>query len=190
MQNLLKHALSATAVAMLVACGGGGDGDDITPSNPIAIKYVGTYNHCDGDHTKYTMTLTDGGNGKLNAIPTEVTYQNSNCTGSILATATYSESKPTIMTFTGDAIVTTSAPGFPSSTNLDTFSAATPSSQINLTGPGVRGNCVYYPPGRFCYDLNVASEIVNIGFQKTDNGFHAFTLDNGIYHYDNFFVKQ
>lgn len=172
---------------MLAACGGGGGGGD-AGSNATTAKYVGTYSYCDGDHTKYTATLTDAGNGNLNAVPLEITYQNSNCTGGVLAT--YSESAPTTMTFTGNSIVSVRAPGFPSSTSLDKFRAAIPSMQATLTGPGVTGNCVNYPGGRFCYDLNVVSETVDIGFQQSGNGYHAFILENGIYEYNDFYVKQ
>lgn len=203
MKNAFKHVLAASAVVLVTACGGGGDdggvggsvdvvggGGGQGASEPVtsASKYVGTYVSCDGDHTKYINTISDLGNGRLRFIPVEITYQNSNCTGRILAT--YSESQPTTASFLGSSTVAVSGPGFPSRVSMDRFSAEIPNMRASLAGPGVDGNCVNYPGGRFCYELNVVSERVEVGFQVSGNGFNAFLFEDGVYEYNDFYTKE
>jgi hypothetical protein len=187
MKKIIKILFATASITLTIGCGGGGGGISDTSESLSNSKYVGSYYYCDGDHISFSVTLTDAGNGNLNATPLEVTYQNSNCTGNILAT--YSESRPTAMIYTGNSIVSVNAPGFPSSTSLDKFRASIPSMQAILVGPGVVGNCVNYPGGRFCYNLSVVAENLDIGFQQSDNGFHAFLLENGIYQYNDFYTK-
>lgn len=176
MKSIFKHTLLASAICILTACGGGGGGGG---SVPTVNKYTGTHSYCDGDHTRYRNIISDLGNGNLSVSPLEITYQNSNCTGAILAT--YSESIPSTMTFIDNSNATVRLPGLPSSLNIDKFKATVPNTKASLIGTGVVGNCVNYPGGRFCYDLEVLSKNVDVGFYMINSGFYGMILENGVY---------
>lgn len=166
--------------AVLAACGGGGGGDDQSsaPSGPLA-KYIGSYSYCDQDHTKYSVSLTDAGNEKLNALFSEVTYQNSNCSGTILGD--YKWNSPGTVSLISTGISTVSVQGLPSSLSIDKVSM-TVNTQATLTGLGVSGNCVTYPNGEICYDLTVQGQSSDAALYISGNTLYELYLDNGVYY--------
>lgn len=125
------------------------------------------------------MTLTGTGNNNYKATSSEITYQNSNCTGTVLAT--YSEPDAGTFTFNETTIAPVRVPGQASNLSIDKYKLNIPQSRATLTGPAVVGNCFNYPAGRICYDLNIDAEQVDLGFYKTNAGFYVMNLENGIY---------
>lgn len=196
MNSTLKTALALSLVAVLTACGGGdvtsgsdtggaggngGTGGANTPPT-TANKYEGTHSYCDDDHTRYRVTLTSTGNNNYRAKFSDITYQNSNCTGSVLAT--YSEPLESTLTFIETATANVSAQGLASSLSIDKYKFNVPQQIATLTGPNVVGDCVNYPgpDGKFCYEqLNIAAEQVDWGLYKTSAGFYLLNLVNGTY---------
>lgn len=174
MINFFKTTLSLSFVGLLAACGGG-------TQQESQDKYAGTHSYCDGDHTRYRLTLTGTGNNNYKVTHSEITYQNSNCTGSVLAT--YSEPDASNLTFIETAIATVRAPGLASSLSIDKYKLNIPQTTATLTGPAVVGNCFNYPGrnGRICYDLNVDAEQVDLGAYKTSAGFYLLLLEDGTY---------
>ncbi len=190
MNLFFKLALVIPFVSLIAACGGGGSSSESESQQESKGIYDGTHSYCDGDHTRYRLALTGTGNNNYSASVSEITYQNSNCTGSILAT--YSEPVASDLTFVQTATATVRAPGLASSLNIDKYKLNIPQTTATLTGPNVDGNCVNYPTGQFCYELNVAAEQVDLGVYKTSGGFYLLFLENGTYVNDegSLFVKE
>lgn len=189
MNTFLKIALALSIVPLMAACGGGG-GSDNGQSESQQDKYAGTHSYCDGDHTRYRVTLTGTGNNNYSTTSTQITYQNANCTGNVIAT--YSEPVASTLAFQRNAIATVRVPGLASSLSIDQYKVNIPSMTATLSGSGVVGRCVNYPAGRFCYDLNISAEQVDLGFYKTSAGFYALSLENGTYTNEegSLFVKE
>jgi hypothetical protein len=179
MNNFSKTTLALSLVCLIAACGGGGDSSQSESQQASQNKYAGAHSYCDGDHTRYRVTLTGTGNNNYKATASEITYQNSNCTGSVLAT--YSEPDAGNLTFIETATATVSAIGLASSLSIDKYKLNIPQTTATLTGPAVVGNCFNYPTGQICYDLNIAAEQVNLGLYKTIAGFYLLLLENGTY---------
>lgn len=176
MVNFCKTTLTLSFVCLIAACGGGNQSESQQASQD---KYAGTHSYCDGDHTRHRLTLTGTGNNNYRATSSEITYQNSDCTGSVLAT--YSEPDAGNMTFIETATTTVRAQGLASSLSIDKYKLNIPQTTPTLTGPAVVGNCFNYPVGRICYDLNIAAEQVDLGLYKTSAGFYVLLLENGTY---------
>lgn len=185
MNQKFKYATAVVAMAVLTACGGGSDGADDSSSAPAPqpvgalAKYIGNYSYCDQDHTKYSVSITDAGDGALNTAPTEVSYQNSDCTGSVLAT--YSWTAPARVTLSSTSVATVSGGGLPSSLTIDKIQATASNINIRLVGPGVSGNCVSIPSGRFCYDSGPFDATTQAGFYLSGGKLYEMVLNNGVY---------
>ena len=182
-KHLLKTLTLAGIASALVACGGGGGSDETNAptqdSSPLS-KYFGTYSVCDRDHTEATVTFKDEGNEQFSFITTEVTYQNANCTGTVLGT--YKWSAPGIATYESTGIATVRGGGLPSSLQIDKFRSSAPAMQNTLTGPGVVGNCVKYSTGRsVCYELNQPAKTLLGGLYKSGTQIYEMVLENGAY---------
>jgi hypothetical protein len=184
MKLFIKTTLVLSFAAVLTACGGGGDGGS---SSTATGKYAGTHSYCDGDHTRYRLVLTETVNGNYSVLDSEVTYQNSNCTGNVLAT--YSATVPSIATFVETSVAPIRVPDLASSLSLDKYKLNVPQSTATLTGSGVTGNCVNYPGGRFCYDLSSDAYQVDLGLYLTSAGFYGLILEDGVYAGD-LYVKE
>lgn len=191
--KLIRTLLALSLTVALAACGGG---DDSTPSNnsPSTTlgaleKYTGMYSYCDGDHTRYNLAVTDAGDGQLNAAPSEITYQNANCTGSILAT--YTEPSPSKITYLSTGVVTVNGDGLPSSLSVDKVTLSFPTMQASLTGPGVSGSCVNYPGGDYCMNLSITAQTFNGALYLSGSSLYTLELENGTYyHYDLPYIKN
>jgi hypothetical protein len=179
MINFSKTTLALSLVFLIAACGGGGGSNQSESQQGSQDKYAGTHSYCDGDHTRYRVTLTGTGNNNYKATSSEITYQNSNCTGTVLAT--YSGPDAGNLTFIETAIATVRAQGLASSLSIDKYKLNIPQTTATLTGPAVVGNCFNYPAGRICYDLSIAAEQVDLGLYKTNAGFYVLNLENGTY---------
>ena len=173
MKSILKTTLALSFVAVLAACGGGGS------SSTGAGKYAGAHSYCDGDHTRFRLVLTETANGNYSLLDSEVTYQNANCTGNVLAT--YSASVPSILTFVETSVAPIRVPGLASSLSIDKYKMNAPRATGTLTGPGVAGNCVTYPGGRFCYELNSDALQLDLGLYPAPAGFYTLVLEDGVY---------
>ena len=176
MKSFQKSTLILSFLFALTACGGGG-GDTGTATTG---KYSGTYSYCDGDHTRYKVVFTDTGNENYKSLTSEITYQNANCTGTVLAT--YSETVPSTLTFQESSIATVNVPNLGSSLKIDKYKINIPKFTATLSGPGVvNGNCVKYPNGQFCYTLDSDAEQLDVGFYSSSNGVYPLVLENGVY---------
>ena len=190
MKSFLRATSTLLFISVMAGCGGGG-GESSEGSNATTKdKYSGTHSYCDGDHTRYKVTFNATGKGNYSISETEATYQNSNCTGNILAT--YSESAPSTLSFIATGLTPVNAPGLASSLIVDKYKLNIPQKTATLTGSGVNGSCVNYPQGRFCYDLTITAEQIDIGFYSTAAGFYPLLLENGTYQSDseNLYVKE
>lgn len=189
MKKTINYALSITALAALVACGGGGGGDAENKAPVGALeKYAGSYAYCDQDHTKYSIVLTSAGNDTLEAVPTEVTYQNSNCSGSILGT--YSWTAPEKITLSSTSVGTVSGGGLPASLLIEKVQRTLSNINITLTGPNVSGNCITYPGGSFCYEKGPFNETKQGGLYLSDGKLHELLLENGVYNVNGIYNKN
>lgn len=176
MVNFCKTTLTLSFVCLIAACGGGNQSESQQASQD---KYAGTHSYCDGDHTRTRLTLTGTGNNNYRATSSEITYQNSDCTGSVIAT--YSEPDSGNLTFIETAIATVRAQGLASSLSIDKYRLSLPQQTATLTGSNLVGNCFNYPAGRICYDLNIPTVQVDVGLYKTNAGFYVLNLENGTY---------
>jgi hypothetical protein len=182
MINFSKTTLALSFVGLLAACGGGNQSESQQESQD---KYAGTHSYCDGDHTRYRVTLTGTGNNNYKATSSEITYQNSNCTGTVLAT--YSEPLESTLTFIETATAPVSAPGLAPNLSIDKYKLNIPQQTATLIGPNVtrrsnNSSCFPVPPDRnFCYGLALESEEVDLGAYKTSAGFYLLLLENGTY---------
>jgi hypothetical protein len=177
MINFSKTTLALSLVGLIAACGGGGSKSESQQGNQD--KYAGTHSYCDGNHIRSRVTLTGTGNNNYKATSSEITYQNSNCTGSVLAT--YSVPDAGNLTFIETAIGTVRAQGLASSLSIDKYKLNIPQTTATLTGPNVVINCVYYPAGHICHYLDLAAVQVDLGLYKTSAGFYLLLLENGTY---------
>ena len=191
MKKLFNLTLAASAAALVTACGGGGGSGSGDNSTPVVVnsmsKYIGEYSYCDQDHTRTSIALTDAGGQSLNIAYSEVTYQNANCSGTILAN--YNWNNPGRVTYISTDVATVSAPGLPSSLSVDKVGLSV-NTQATLSGPGASGNCVTYPRGNFCYDLIVQGQTNEGAFYLTGNTFYELLRSNGIYYSDGVYTKR
>lgn len=170
-----RTSLLLWLAGILTACGGGGDGSNTTD----AFKYAGTHSYCDNDHTRYRVALTATGNGNYNAVDTDIIYQNSNCTGNVLAT--YSGPITNTLTFVETAIATVQTTGLAPSLSIDKYRVNTPNTPGSLTGPSVDGSCVNLVGRRICYSLDGGAQQLDVGLYQTNAGFYIMNLENGVY---------
>lgn len=194
MQNTLKYALSATVVAMLVACGGGGDDNGtansqpVDPASPIA-KYTGSYSYCDQDHSKYTIVFSQAGSNVLRADFSDVTYQNTNCTGPVLGTYILNG---TLLNYLSTGVGTVSSGGIlPASLTFDKFQARFSNLTPILTGPAVINNCVRISSAKqFCFDVLTLNQTLQAGFLLDGSILYELPLENGVYELDGIYRKN
>jgi hypothetical protein len=179
----LKLVTSLAVTVTLVACGGGGDIDidssSVSVNNPLK-KYEGIYQDCDNNEKTIYSLLATGTDG-LNLNYSQELYENSNCSGELLAS--YKWNEPALITYkdTISAMQTTQGAvnDFPSSVTVDRVTVLTRPSTATLTGSRVIDNCVIYwtvdnmgmPVGsKICFDLMRQS--------RTSTGSLYLTADN------------
>lgn len=194
MRAILKYSLSVTAVAMLMACGGGGDSDGGSTNNTEELqtgalaKYIGSYSYCDQDNTRYSLVLNSTGNNTLNIEPTEVTYQNSDCSGNVLGT--YSWTTPATATLASTSVATVSGGGLPGSLTIDKIQVAVNNARIRLVGPAVTGNCVKFSNGNICYNQLQTNTTIQGGFYLSNGKLYELELENGTYFVSGIYSKN
>ena len=191
MKPAIKYTVAATAIAVLAACGGGGEGgtnSGSTANNPLS-KYEGTYYVCDG-RSKETMTVTAVGDNTLSFTLVENIYDGDNCTGSVVGT--YTLPQPLSATYQSQTSVTLPpVTVLPISATVDKVTLSSPSMTAQLSGSGVRGSCVYYTNGNVCYDsLSLASVTTTGAVYQNGNYILTFSLENGVLEADGIYSKD
>lgn len=136
--STLKKILSLFAIALLLsACGGGGG--DSTPASPLA-RYAGTWIVACYNYGKSTTTYTvpPGTSDSLTVAFKEEVYDKQDCTGTPLATITYSGK--TTLTHTGGVEASVALyPGAAAALiTVDKFTSVTGKGTVNVSGPGVK----------------------------------------------------
>ena len=182
MLKKLKFTFVAASVALLTACGGGGDAVDSavgsTVDNPLA-KYVGTYYACDGN-TKEILTAAASGSNSLKVNVVETTYQNDNCSGAVVGT--YSLPEPYTIAYQDKTTANFPAVTIlPSADSVDRGALSIPAMTAQLTGSGVSGSCVTYANGNICYDSLSLGAVSTTGALYLKDGYLVtLVLENGV----------
>ncbi len=183
--RIFKSIISCLSLVTLVACGGGGSG---IANNPLQ-KYEGTYYVCDG-RAKETVTVTASGSTSVSLSYVEDTYQNNNCSGSIIGTYKL----PQAITATFDSPVTASFPKvtiLPTTATVDKVALSVPAMTAQLTGSGVSGRCITYTGGSSCYDTLVVPLFNGAGaLYITGNYLVIFSNNNGVLTADSIHSKD
>lgn len=193
MRKLVKYFLCSSAVLVLMACGGGDDandaGSDAGSIEATALgKYIGSWSYCDQDHTRYSLIINGSGVDALNTAPTEVTYQNANCTGIVLGTYTWS--MPARITISSTSIATVSGAGLPRSLAIDKIQVAVNNATMRLVGPGVNGNCIALSNSSLCYNPIPTNSVIQGGFYFSEGRLYELELDNGTYFVSGVYTKN
>ena len=192
MKLVVRYCVAAASVALLVGCGGGG-GDEAPagqpggPAHPLQ-KYVGTYSQCDQDHTRYSLVFTEIGNGTFGVMPTEVTYQNADCSGTVLGS--YGWTAPARVTHLAAGTVTVSGGVLPPSLTIDTIRIAALNVVPTLSGPAVTNNCIAYPTGQLCYQMTPLNQTTDGGFYLDGPVLYGLQRENGSYFVDSVYTRD
>ncbi|KQP23523.1 hypothetical protein ASF43_06660 [Pseudorhodoferax sp. Leaf267] len=149
--------MATGALAMLAACGGGGgDDDEFEPIGPPAgpagmlDKYVGSYSACDLNHTRFNLVVTSEVN-RLHGFKREnVTYENADCTGSVLGTHAWSA--PAQLEYLSASDVLVRSTELPGNLRVDKARILMSNVRFKVEGPAVANDCITYPKGTICYD--------------------------------------
>ena len=188
MIKTVKFVLAATAVATLVACGGG-DGTTVSTENNPLKKYEGTYYICDG-HTKETVTVTATGSNAVNLTNVEEIYNNTNCSGSVVGT--FRLPQPVTATYLNQT--TANFPPvtiLPNADTVDRVNLSSPAMTAQLTGTGVSGSCVTYTGGNVCYNnINLSALNETGAAYLSGNYLITFNLVNGVLEAEGIYSKD
>ena len=200
------------SITLLVACGGsgsgggdtannalkkiGGDGGDT--ANNVLKKYEATFYQCD-ENDKTTLTLAAEGSDRLNVTLAIDVYSGDNCSGSVIAS--YRWNTPAVLTFLRKTTATMPPVTLlPYSDEVDEVTMSVANVSAQLTGSGVRGNCVNYSystqngsvTGESCFDLAFPSTTQTGALYLTgDNQYLVqFSRENGFLSADGMFSKN
>lgn len=173
--------------ALLSACGGGGGSAGSgtatfpapAPSGGPLKQYEGTWTAPCGTHTRETTTMaaTNGGNSLQFNLKTDF-YANLNCTGAVIATATYSGPVVTLdFTNTVQNASIRLTNGETVTGTVDVGSAVANGQTVTLSGTGVTSRIV---DGKTVWRFEFSEGSADAQFEPlSGTGTGALTLRNG-----------
>lgn len=202
MKMIGSRSLFVAGMALaLAACGGGGGGgseqvteevvsDSVTypPTGPLG-KYVGAYSFCK-DYTEYKIEFSATQDNDLSADVREMTYENQDCTGPMVVM--FGWDAPANVAFLSSGISTVQGgAGLPASLALDKVMLSVQEVRVQLSGPGVKGNCATSAKGTWCYDLTKPQSSEQAGaMYLAGNKLYELQLNNGVYSVSNVYTKR
>ncbi len=204
--KFIRYVGVAAISMLLFGCGGGGGGGGGSGGGsafPNVSSYVGTWvGICDtagGGSNQATLTFT-ANNGQLVGSVIIKYFGVTGCTGTVLATDTYSASATLTYVSTVPALVVLSQYGTPSSIQVDQITASLPQGFGTVTGAGVtkvvkNGQpqwCFYYNSGSTCIHDNGVQAAKTVSGGLHTQGSQLFELDlvNGAYTVGRLYTKQ
>ena len=124
----------------------------------------------------------------MNVLPTEVTYQNDNCTGNVLGTYTWSA--PAKLTLTSTGVATVRGGGLPASLTVDKVQLTATNVRIVVSGAAATGNCINYPNGQVCYEQLPSNATTPGAFYLSGGKLYEMLLENGVYFVQGVYTKN
>lgn len=136
--NQTKFVLASLSALLLTACGGGNDSPPATTASKMA-PYVGTWvGECDGRELPY-LTIGEKAGVQDTATYTGKSefYSQAGCTGTVVATATYSANFSATYNSSTNANLVIPPATAAVTAKIDHVTLAAPAYSYALTGPGV-----------------------------------------------------